>query len=78
VRVNAVPDGVHVTEREYAIEECLRYQSPFTMATLRFTTEPVELDDVTIPSGAPLARAEAEIALSRRVSMASRGLRRCP
>ncbi|MFD9965803.1 cytochrome P450 [Amycolatopsis sp. NPDC058986] len=33
-----------------AIEEFLRYDGPASLTTLRFTTEPVELDGVTIPA----------------------------
>lgn len=34
-----------------AIDEFLRYESPVAMATLRFTTTPVTVDDVVIPAG---------------------------
>ncbi len=34
-----------------AIDEFLRYESPVAMATLRFTTTPVAVDDVVIPAG---------------------------
>jgi cytochrome P450 len=34
-----------------AIEEFLRYEGPLINATYRFTTEPVEIDGVTIPEG---------------------------
>ena len=34
-----------------AIEEFLRYDGPVNLATMRFTTEPVELGGVTIPEG---------------------------
>ncbi|WP_028568619.1 cytochrome P450 family protein [Salinispora tropica] len=34
-----------------AIDEFLRYESPVAMATLRFTTAPVTVDDVVIPAG---------------------------
>lgn len=34
-----------------AVEEFLRYDSPVNHATLRYTTEPVELGGVTIPAG---------------------------
>jgi cytochrome P450 len=33
-----------------AVEEFLRYESPVRMATLRFTIEPVDVDDVRIPA----------------------------
>lgn len=35
-----------------AIEEVLRYESPVGIATMRYTTEPVQLGEVTIPEGA--------------------------
>ncbi|MDG4769443.1 cytochrome P450 [Solwaraspora sp. WMMD792] len=34
-----------------AIDEFLRYESPVSMATLRFTTEQVDIDGVRIPAG---------------------------
>lgn len=34
-----------------AVDEFLRYESPVSMATLRFTTEPVVVDGVKIPAG---------------------------
>lgn len=34
-----------------AIDEFLRYESPVSMATLRFTTAPVTIDNVLIPAG---------------------------
>jgi cytochrome P450 len=34
-----------------AIEELLRYEGPIDAATLRFTTDPVEIGGVTIPEG---------------------------
>ncbi|MCX4471706.1 cytochrome P450 [Micromonospora sp. NBC_01655] len=34
-----------------AVDEFLRYESPVSMATLRFTTEPVDVDGVEIPAG---------------------------
>lgn len=34
-----------------AIEEFLRYESPLNMATIRYTTEPVSVGEVTIPAG---------------------------
>ncbi|AHI00439.1 cytochrome P450 [Kutzneria viridogrisea] len=34
-----------------AVDEFLRFDSPVNMSTFRFTTEPVELDGVTIPAG---------------------------
>jgi cytochrome P450 len=34
-----------------AIDEFLRYESPVSMATLRFTTAPVDVDGVAIPAG---------------------------
>jgi cytochrome P450 len=34
-----------------AVEEFLRYDGPIHIATLRFTTEPVPVGDVTIPAG---------------------------
>ncbi|SFQ36486.1 Cytochrome P450 [Amycolatopsis arida] len=34
-----------------AVEEFLRYESPVNIATLRFTTEPVPVGEVTIPPG---------------------------
>ncbi|MEC3978356.1 cytochrome P450 family protein [Amycolatopsis sp. H20-H5] len=34
-----------------AVEEFLRYDGPVHLATLRFTTEPLEVGDVTIPVG---------------------------
>lgn len=36
----------------HAVEEFLRYESPVGNATLRYTTEPVRLGDVTIPARA--------------------------
>jgi cytochrome P450 len=33
-----------------AVEEFLRYEGPINIATLRFTTEPVRVDDVEIPA----------------------------
>src|SRR5262249_7535876 len=35
-----------------AVEELLRYDAPVPHATFRYTTEPVTIDDVTIPAGA--------------------------
>jgi cytochrome P450 len=37
-----------------AVEEFLRFESPLNMATLRFTTETVRIDDVEIPAGQPV------------------------
>ncbi|WP_431973447.1 cytochrome P450 family protein [Micromonospora haikouensis] len=34
-----------------AVDEFLRYESPVSMATLRFTTAPVDVDGVEIPAG---------------------------
>lgn len=34
-----------------AVEEALRYDGPVNLATLRYTTEAVQLDDVEIPAG---------------------------
>ncbi|MCP2163943.1 cytochrome P450 family protein [Goodfellowiella coeruleoviolacea] len=34
-----------------AVEEFLRYESPVTVATRRYTTEPVEIGGITIPAG---------------------------
>lgn len=34
-----------------AVEEFLRYEPPVNMATLRYTAEPVDVGDVTIPEG---------------------------
>ncbi len=34
-----------------AVDEFLRYESPVSMATLRFTTEPVEVSGVEVPAG---------------------------
>ena len=34
-----------------AVEEFLRFESPLNTATMRFTTEPVRVDDVEIPAG---------------------------
>jgi cytochrome P450 len=34
-----------------AVEELLRYDGPFNMATLRYTTEPVVISGTTIPAG---------------------------
>ncbi|HYC89896.1 MAG TPA: cytochrome P450 [Thermoanaerobaculia bacterium] len=34
-----------------AVEEMLRYESPFQRATFRMTTEPIEIGGVTIPAG---------------------------
>jgi cytochrome P450 len=34
-----------------AVEECLRYDGSLNLATLRFTTEPVRVDEVEIPAG---------------------------
>ncbi len=34
-----------------AVEEFLRYESPLNLSTIRYTTSPVEVGDVTIPEG---------------------------
>ncbi|MXQ63515.1 cytochrome P450 [Actinomadura rayongensis] len=34
-----------------AVEEFLRYESPLNMSTIRYTADPVEVGDVTIPAG---------------------------
>jgi cytochrome P450 len=34
-----------------AVEEILRFEGPVNLATLRFTTEPIQLGDVEIPAG---------------------------
>lgn len=37
-----------------AVEEFLRYESPVKMSTIRVTTEPLTVGDVTIPAGEPV------------------------
>ncbi|WP_433132791.1 cytochrome P450 family protein [Micromonospora sp. CA-240977] len=39
------------TRTPQAVEELLRYDGPFNMATLRYTTEPVVFSGTTIPAG---------------------------
>lgn len=41
----------NLSELPLAVEEFLRYESPVSMATLRFTTEQVTVDGVRIPAG---------------------------
>ncbi|TDD93963.1 cytochrome P450 [Actinomadura rubrisoli] len=44
---------------ESAVEEVLRYDGPMELAAWRFTTEPVTIGDVTIPTGEPVVIALA-------------------
>lgn len=41
----------HPAALPVAVDEFLRYESPVSMATLRFTTAPVDVDGVEIPAG---------------------------
>jgi cytochrome P450 len=67
--VNLIGNGVlaflrHPEQRELlrarpellarAIEEILRYDSPVTMSTWRFTTEPMEIAGTEVPAGEPI------------------------